>query len=69
MNQWINFHQQDPRTFPIDNADVEVETQSGQIFPARFNQKTADFSLFYVLWGKQGAVTRWRYRQEKVNGE
>jgi hypothetical protein len=59
--RWIRFDRRDPTTFPPPDVDITVETERGQIFPARFIQKSTDFSLQYSLWGNQGSVTRWRY--------
>jgi len=58
---WVLFDRSDPKTFPPPDAEVVVETESGQTFEARFIEKSTDFSLRYALWGNQGAVTRWRY--------
>jgi len=58
---WIRFDRSDPRSFPPPEVDVLVETERGQTYPARFIQKSTDFSLQYALWGNQGRVTRWRY--------
>jgi hypothetical protein len=58
---WIRFDRHDPTSFPPPDIDVIVETEHGQTFPARFIQKSTDFSLRYALWGNQGGVTRWRH--------
>jgi hypothetical protein len=48
------FDRSDPRSFPPPEVDVLVETERGQTYPARFIQKSTDFSLQYALWGNQG---------------
>ena len=58
---WIRFDRNDPKSFPPSDVDLVVETERGQTYPAKFIQKSADFSLQYALWGNQGRVTRWRH--------
>ncbi len=58
---WIRFDRNDPKSFPPQDVDVVVETERGQTYPARFVQKSTEFSLRYALWGNQGDVTRWRH--------
>jgi hypothetical protein len=52
---WILFDRSDAKSFPPPDAEVLVETESGQTFIAKFIQKSTDFSLRYALWGNQGA--------------
>jgi hypothetical protein len=58
---WIRFDRSDSKSFPPPDAEVVVETESGQTFIAKFILKSTDFSLQYALWGNQGAVIRWRH--------
>jgi hypothetical protein len=62
---WIKFDRNDPASFPPQDQDLIVETESGHTYPARFVAKNRDFSLKWSLWGNQGAVVRWR---RPVNG-
>jgi hypothetical protein len=64
---WIRFDRSDPKSFPPADVDVIVETENGQTFPARFIQKSTDFSLRYALWGNQGRVTRWRHATNSLS--
>jgi hypothetical protein len=62
---WIKFDRNDPKSFPPGDCDLVVQTENGRSFSARFVAKSLHFSLKWSLWGNQGAVVRWRLKNER----